>query len=310
MKQVVISIMFSLWISFGLAAPASALSCSGTFTMDFGDINALDGPDETTSSNISVTCTGGTSGQTVRACVAIDATRQLNWAGGPGVIDYDLSGISAGGASWPSQFGAATPSGVITLDGNGDGSFTLPVYGAIASPQSSAPTQKTATRYTGAPGVTVRSDSAAGNPDCSAIIANTTILAAIIGADYVPACHLSTNPLNFGTLSSTFAVVDAATSITARCSNETLFTIGMNYGANGGIDPTVRYMSNGSHLLAYGIYLDSPRSLGWGFTLGVNVHNGTGTGTQVTIPVYGRIPVQPTPPSGTYTDTVIVTIDY
>ena len=42
----------------------------------------------------------------------------------------------------------------------------------------------------------------------------------------------------------------------------------------------------------------------------MNVYNGTGTGSEVTIPVYGRVQAQATPPSGTYTDTVIVTIDY
>ena len=310
MRQIAIKAIVALWACFGSAAPASALSCSGTFTMEFGDINALDDPDETSTSNITVTCSGGTSGQSVRACVAIEATRELHWSGGSGVITYDLSDVSAGGASWPSQNGTNSPGGVITLDTNGEGTFNLPVYGAIATPQSTAPTQKTTTRYTDAPVVTVTSDDAAGHTDCSTVSTNTTMAAASVGADYVPACYLTTNPLNFGTLTSTLSAVDAASSITARCSSQSLFTVSMDYGANGGFDPTVRYMRNGTDLLTYGIYLDSGRTQGWGFNIGMNVYNGTGTGSEVTIPVYGRVRAQATPPSGTYTDTVIVTIDY
>jgi spore coat protein U-like protein len=303
--------MFVLPASLGTAVPASALTCSGTFTMEFGEINALDGPDETTTSNVTVTCNGGIPDAQVRACVAIEAPRQLSWNGGSGTIDYNLSD-TAGGVSWPSQIGSSSPSVTMTLDQNGTGSNSsqLVAHGAIAFPQAVAPTQKANTRYFDAPSVTVTSALAAGHSDCSTILTNSMSTPASVGADYVPACHLTTNPLNFGTLSSTLSAVDAATSITARCSNETLFTVGMNYGANGGVDPSVRYMRNGDDFLTYGIYLDSGRAQGWGYTLGVNVYNGTGTGSQVTIPVYGRIKAQPTPPSGTYTDTVIVTIEY
>jgi spore coat protein U-like protein len=36
----------------------------------------------------------------------------------------------------------------------------------------------------------------------------------------------------------------------------------------------------------------------------------TGTGAALSIPVYGQIPIQPSPPSGIYTDTVVVAITY
>ena len=47
------------------------------------------------------------------------------------------------------------------------------------------------------------------------------------------------------------------------------------------------------------------RAVGSAATLG-----GTGTAATQSIPVYGRVPAQATPPPGTYSDTVVATVTY
>ncbi len=48
----------------------------------------------------------------------------------------------------------------------------------------------------------------------------------------------------------------------------------------------------------------------WGNTIGTDTVAGTGTGSNQSLTVYGRVPVQSTPVGATYTDTVIVTVTY
>ena len=59
----------------------------------------------------------------------------------------------------------------------------------------------------------------------------------------------------------------------------------------------------------YGLYQNAARSVPWG-TANASTLGGTGTAATQTIPVYGRVPGQVTPPPGTYSDTVVATVTY
>ena len=68
-------------------------------------------------------------------------------------------------------------------------------------------------------------------------------------------------------------------------------------------------MASGANRITYGLFRNSARTQGWFNTAGTT-QAGTGTGSAQTLPVYGRVGAQTTPPPGTYSDTVTVTVTY
>ena len=79
-------------------------------------------------------------------------------------------------------------------------------------------------------------------------------------------------------------------------------------GANG--TTTARKMSNGSgSLLSYKMFRDSARTQNFGQTTEARLVTLAAVGSGV-VGVYGRIPAAQAVPAGTYTDTVVVTMDF
>lgn len=120
--------------------------------------------------------------------------------------------------------------------------------------------------------------------------------------------------LNFGDIYKSTQVRDAQTStgngnIELRCTPGTTAKITMNaglYGSN--ISDRKMRLTTGSTTLNYQIYTSSTRLTVWDDTVGVSVTFNSDT-TQ-SIPIYGRVPVQTTPTSGTYTDQITLTVSY
>ena len=154
-------------------------------------------------------------------------------------------------------------------------------------------------------------NSAFGNPSCTTIgSTNAAPGTASIAATYQPTCTMSANALNFGSIASTSSATGGSSSLTTRCSASTPYTISLNGGLSGASNPAQRLMTHGADQLVYGLYQDSNHAQVWGATPGANVLAGSGTGSTLAVPVFGLIPSQITPPIGTYTDTVIVTLQY
>jgi spore coat protein U-like protein len=124
------------------------------------------------------------------------------------------------------------------------------------------------------------------------------------------ACTVVANNLNFGTAGVLAANTDASTTLSPVCTNGTPYTIGLNGGLSGAVDPTQRKTMLGAQSVLYGLYRDSGRSLPFGNTIGTNTLAETGTGLSQSVPVYRRIPPQSTPSPGTYNDTIVVTLTY
>ncbi len=119
----------------------------------------------------------------------------------------------------------------------------------------------------------------------------------------------SVTDLDFGTSGLLNAAVDATASISLRCTENAAYDIGLDGGATG--DTSARQMSDGNgNTVDYQMYQDSGRTVAWGNVVGTDTKSGTGTGTDETHIIYGRVPAQATPPAGTYTDTVTVTVTY
>jgi spore coat protein U-like protein len=124
----------------------------------------------------------------------------------------------------------------------------------------------------------------------------------------LPACSISANPLAFGSYSG--AVVNATTTLSVTCTNTTPYNVGLSAGSGSGATVTSRKMTGpGGASLDYALFSNSTRTTNWGNTSGSWV-GGTGNGTAQTLTVYGQVPANQHPTAGSYTDTIIATVNY
>ncbi len=74
---------------------------------------------------------------------------------------------------------------------------------------------------------------------------------------------------------------------------------------------TPRAMTSGAHVLGYQLYLDAARTAVWGAGTGGTATYGPvhpSDGVPVAVPVYGRVPARQDVAAGTYSDTLVVTL--
>lgn len=136
-----------------------------------------------------------------------------------------------------------------------------------------------------------------------------------VTATITTSCTLSAGTLAFGTydpiVANAATPLDATALLTSTCTSGATATISLAEGANaaGGSTPTVplRQLASAANRLAYFLYSDSGRTTVWNNT---GVATPTGTGAGVTNTVYGRIPAGQNKPAGSYTDTVVATINF
>ncbi|MGK3124893.1 spore coat U domain-containing protein [Candidatus Pantoea formicae] len=120
--------------------------------------------------------------------------------------------------------------------------------------------------------------------------------------------------LDFGSMSAISSPVDVASSsgagsIVVTCTPGTAITLALDYGENGG-SASARYLSNGSATLAYQLYQDAAHTKVWGSDSLAYSVSSFPESTQ-TYTVYGRLfATTGLPASGTYRDTVTVTLTY
>ncbi|MBX3457942.1 MAG: spore coat U domain-containing protein [Candidatus Paracaedibacteraceae bacterium] len=122
-------------------------------------------------------------------------------------------------------------------------------------------------------------------------------------------CTIVTNNLDFGNYLG--AQIDASTTMTINCTNGTPYTVALNIGTGSGATYANRILTSGASTMNYNLFTDTVRTTVWGDgTSSSQLNNGTGSGTNQTLTVYGRLPGSQTPTSGTYTDTVTATVTY
>jgi spore coat protein U-like protein len=117
----------------------------------------------------------------------------------------------------------------------------------------------------------------------------------------------STTLLDFGTQTLINANVDAATTIAVQCTSGTDYDVSLNQGLN-----TSRRMILAGNFADYELYKDAARSTIWPATAGSAPYFYVANGNAQNITVYGRMPIQTTPPASVspYTDTVGITVTY
>ena len=127
-------------------------------------------------------------------------------------------------------------------------------------------------------------------------------------------CLLSvTQDVNFGSHGVLSGDIDAAGNLSVTCTSTTPLTISLGPGNGTGANANVanaRKMTGPGGTVTYGLFQNSAHTVPWGDNIGVTTMASTGTGLTTNVPVYGYVPAQPTPPPGTYSDTVVVTVTY
>ena len=111
------------------------------------------------------------------------------------------------------------------------------------------------------------------------------------------------DPLQSGNL-------DAAGLLRMRCSPSGVnASVKIGTGLSGGYQP--RYMQSGPNQLGYNLYLDAARTVVWGDgTSGTDYLFLGNLRRWVSVPIYGRSPLGQNASPGSYSDTVIVTIEW
>jgi len=159
---------------------------------------------------------------------------------------------------------------------------------------------------------------------CVLLAANLPIQAATtdntfsVTAKTVGKCTISANELAFNTAIPTPIEKnwDASNTLTVICSTTTPYSIGLNDGQGNGATCGDRRMTKiggaPTDTLKYQLHTDAARSIIFGkagSTCPIEVE-GTGSGAEQFITVYGRIPTQSTTVQGSFSDTITATVTF
>lgn len=130
--------------------------------------------------------------------------------------------------------------------------------------------------------------------------------------DIVSACEISAiSGIDFGSHGVLSADIPGTGSFTVQCNVGETYTVGLGAGNGSGADTTTRKMTApSSDTINYRLFQDGGHSLNWGNTIGTDTAGGTGNGDPQLYTVYGVVPAQTSPGTGTYNDTVQIIVDY
>lgn len=126
---------------------------------------------------------------------------------------------------------------------------------------------------------------------------------------HVPtSCSISTGPgtLAFGDYAD--AQIDAQTTFGVTCTSGGAYTVGLSNGDNYS-DPNRRMTDGSGHYLNYELYKETGRTNRWG-NAGGELVSDSGTGSEQTLTVFGRLPGSQGLIAGDYTDNIDVTVTY
>ena len=302
---------------FFTATPAQAQSCN--YALDdanFGSVTPIDNQEFYTQTTFHVTGCTGTANQTIKICLSLGGgsgsptlpTPRL-LVSGSNELSYDIYSDPSRTARWGSLSAGGSgipPALFIPLDASGQqsgGEQTQKLYFKILSGQQAAAYGQYFSDF--APNHTgINADYTSGVCTSAGFIRADFNVSASIDET----CDVLADAMDFGERGVLDANVEATANLSVDCTADTDYTVSLGNGQNG-TSSTTRKMANGSATIAYDLYSDTDRSIVFGSAVGETV-GGIGTGSSQTIPVYGRVPPQDTPPAGTYDDVVVVTVTY
>lgn len=296
-------------------APVRAQTC--TFTMsnvDFGNVDAFSTQAVDLLAQATFTCTGASTPY-IHACASLGSRGMT----GPGStkLAYDLYIDAARTRPWGSLW-EASANNVLTAEipiASGSGSVTVPVYVRIFGGQSQLSAGAYSQGFLGAgyTGYNTVGYTSGTPPACTTSSGPQNPFSFTTRATVISNCTVSATNIDFGQ----HGVIGSATTstgvVTTTCTKGANYTIALGAGAGSGATFAERRMtrSGGSETLGYTLYRDSGRTQVWGDgSDGSGTVAGSGTGAAQTSTVYATLPMQTSPPPGTYADTITVTVTF
>jgi spore coat protein U-like protein len=246
---------------------------------------------------IEVTCTGTeshsfsleASGGNTNSC----DTRQMS--SGVSTLNYQVYRNSGRTARWCADTGGFAYA--FKIDFKKDGAtqtLTFTVFGRIFSGQNPSGTGNFSDVLT----VTLQEQK-------GAVVTTTTFpVSTIIGGT----CSVSGSSLAFGSYLPN-QNLDSSVGITVNCTSGTNYQVSLGTGNN--MAGSTRRMSSAQNFLNYLLFQDSARTIAWGdgSALG-SKRSGTGNGSNQALPVFGRVPSGQNARIGSYTDVLVITVEY
>ena len=289
----------------GYGVGAQAATCSATFdTIEFGtDINILNGSAKDSAGSVTISCANLSPTESARVCIAVNPnSAALDLASGLDRLKFDFYSDALRTAQW------SYPQGVVSVDLNSTNyQSRLSVYGRILAGQNTASVGS----YTASIVPNIRYavyTSGGAQPPCATL--STQITTSItVNATVTATCSISTASMTFPPQTIFTSDVAASSDLTVTCTNAAPYWVGLDNGSN----PLSgqRRMKSKSDYINYDLYIDNARQQRWGATKDVDTVSGTGLATGQRITVYGKIPKPtPSPAPGTYTDSVIATVNF
>lgn len=303
----------------GSAQPARAASCSATVEdLDFGSLDTLGAAAAETASRVSIACDSiAPQVSELLVCVhlgsgsspATGADRRIPGpdAGAP-QLGYRLFADPARQIPWGSveEPALGAPRAVVLPAREGAAAASVILYAWAPAGQRELSAGLYSSSFSGLDSfLTVHEGE---NGDCARRDGAVQALDFSVRARVEENCLVATQDIQFGRHGLLTGPVDARGGIAISCTPGAAFTVALNAGLGGSGDPARRIMSSGSDTLLYGLFQDEARSRPFGSEGDLLAH-GTGTRTDLFVPVYGRVPQQPVVP-GTYSDIVGVTVTY
>jgi len=318
--------------AFAIARPAAAQCSATTATpVSFGTVNTISGSASTVTGTISVSCTWtvvqATATPYALLCLnlgsgsASTSSAPRSLAYGSNLMQYNLFTDSAHSIIWGSTLNGTTPISVIltvpSLVTGGTTTQNVSFYGQIPANQTSVSTSGNAS--------TVYSETFSGSntalrytyfliltsaPSCASLTTTNGSFAFTVNTTVTNNCNISATGMTFGAAGLLTSALNATASITTQCTNGDAYEVALNGGLYGTVAGRNMQSSAGAKV-SYQLYLNSGYTTAWGDgTNGTSMYQGTGTGGQNTVTVYGQVPAQTTPAPGNYSDTVTATISF
>jgi len=321
MRKQFVKIFAAMFLNLIALSLALAQTCTANITnMNFATVNLQQGVAIDTTATLNVNCSTSLDlGVFMRICLNLDAgsggssgsTRLMT--SGSNTLSYqfyqDANRTIPWGSSTNSTFGTVPPIDVLFLSILLPGTATRTIYGRILPGQASNLAGSYVSSFSGGQARVNYTRTLLGtNPSCASVTQNPLQPSFNVQATVERSCTVSADPINFGTHSALTSNIDANGRLVINCTNGLPYSISLNGGLSNAA-PTQRRMTQGTGAVIYGLYSNSARTLPWGSSP-TEIISKTGTGSSENVTVYGRVAPQATPFTGTYSDTVVVTINY
>lgn len=302
-----------LWPRLALAQTCTA---TATATINFGTVDVLLNAPVDITGTVTVSCTG-LANRTVRACLNIGEPNGGTVGGvriaqsGVNTLNYELYSDAARTVKWSSsKTGGVGVEVLVPINAAGTSTPVVrTIFGRVFAGQQTVPPGTYTAVFSGS-FTQIQSRYSTVAQTCSTMTAIINRFPFTVSATVPAKCTVANASLDFGAAMGLMSAVNSSTNLSVACSRLLPFRIQLSTGGHASATPTTRRMSRAANFVTYALYRDAARTQPFGWTLGTDTVSGTGTGLAVSIPVFGQVPAQTTPPPGIYTDRVVITVNY